>query len=392
MLFAFMECSETASTSQISETSPIDSTRIIVGAEQLEVYSKTLKDKSIGLVINHTSMINGTHLVDTLLNLGFDVSKIFTPEHGYTGTADRGETVENSSEKSRNIPIVSLYGSTKKPANTDLEGLDILVFDIQDVGVRFYTYISTLHYVMEAAAENNIPIMVLDRPNPNIHYIDGPVRENAFKSFVGMHPVPVVYGMTIGEYAVMINNEAWLQNGILADLEVIPCRNYSRSSEYQLPVKPSPNLASNNAIQHYPSLCFFEGTSISVGRGTDFAFEFLGHPEFDSLFDFQFIPRSRTGASNPMYQDQKSYGIDLRNHSASRDSIELQWLFLMQESCEKIGIEFITNARFFDLLAGTDKLRLDLIVKKNISQIRESWQDDLEQFRELRRKYLIYQN
>jgi len=284
LLFCF-SCVNSGTNGQVEEG------RITPAAERTDLYIPQILGKKVGLIVNQTSTVRGKHLVDYLAQGGITIQKIFTPEHGFRGKADAGEKVSSEIDSSTGIEIVSLYGKKKKPEQADLKEIDILIFDIQDVGVRFYTYISTLHYVMEAAAENNIPLIVLDRPNPLSMYIDGPVLEQEYKSFVGMHPVPVVYGMTIGEYALMINGEAWLAEGIKAELEVIPIANYNHDSTYILPIKPSPNLPNNIAIGHYPSLCFFEGTTISVGRGTAAPFQQIGHPEY-SLSDYHFTPKS----------------------------------------------------------------------------------------------------
>jgi len=273
---------------------------VITGAQRLDQYLPFLKGKSVGLVVNQTSMIDNTHLLDTLLSVGLDIQLVFAPEHGFRGTADAGEHVSNGIDPKTKTAIVSLYGDNKKPKPVQLKDLDIVVFDIQDVGVRFYTYISTLQYVMEACAENNIPLIVLDRPNPNGHYVDGPVLDTQYRSFVGMQPVPVVYGMTIGEYAQLLNGEHWLANGAQCALTVIPCKNYDHKTVYSLPVKPSPNLPNLTSVYLYPSLCFFEGSNkVSVGRGTDKPFQLYGSDEFPSTLPFTFMPKPMEGAKRP---------------------------------------------------------------------------------------------
>jgi len=363
---------------------------IITGAERTEAYFNMLQGKKLALVVNQTSLVRKTHLVDTLVNYGLDVVKIFALEHGFRGERDRGEAFSNNIDDSTGIPISSLYGKKKKPNNEDLENIDLLVFDIQDVGARFYTYISSLHYIMEACAESDVELIILDRPNPNIDCVDGPVLKLEYKSFVGMHAVPVVYGMTIGEYGLMINGESWLDKGIRCKLTVVECSNYTRTSVYDLPVKPSPNLPSYNSIRHYPSLCFFEGTDISVGRGTEFPFECFGHPSWKGSADFVFMPSPKTGASNPLHNMIQCYGFDLQNVQAMPGKLDLKWL-LQAYSISRINNNtFFTNERFFDLLAGSDQLRLDILNGKSEYEIRQSWTNELDRFKGIRKKYLIY--
>ena len=287
---------------------------IQVGAEQTQKYLPLLKNKRIALVANQSSLINSTHLVDSLLALNINLVKIFSPEHGFRGNADAGEVVSDNIDGKTGIPVISMYGKNKKPQSENLKDVDIMVFDLQDVGVRFYTYISSLHYVMEACAGNNIPLIVLDRPNPNGFYIDGPVLEKEFTSFIGMHPVPIVYGMTIGEYAKMINGEKWLKNEVKCDLTVIKCENYTHNSLYKLPVKPSPNLPDITSVYLYPSLCLFEGTIMSVGRGTKFPFHCYGHPDF-KIASFKFKPVSIPGAAkHPKYEGKTCNGINVSDY------------------------------------------------------------------------------
>ena len=276
-----------------------------VGAERTDKYFPLLKDKAIGVVGNQSSLIGTTHLVDSLLSAKLQVVKVFSPEHGFRGTADAGAHIENGTDEKTGLPIISFYGKNKKPSQSQLEGIEILLFDIQDVGARFYTYISTLHYVMEAAAENNIPLIVLDRPNPNGHYIDGPILDTAYRSFVGMHPIPIVHGMTIGEYAQMINGEKWLTDSVECDLTIISMLGYNKQTPYDLPVKPSPNLPNAQAVNLYPSLCLFEGTNISVGRGTDLPFQHYGAPYLES--DYSFVPESGAGAKYPKHEGERCY-------------------------------------------------------------------------------------
>ena len=275
----------------------IDAQEIITGAMQTNIYLPLLKEKKIGIVSNQTSLIKNTHLVDSLLENNINIIKVFSPEHGFRGDSDAGEKIDNKTDKRTGLPIISLYGNQKRPSKKQLTDIDIIIFDIQDVGARFYTYISTLHYIMDAASENNIKVIILDRPNPNGHYIDGPIREDKFKSFVGMHPVPIVHGMTIGEYAKMINGEKWISKE--CELIIIKMKNYQHNIRYELPIKPSPNLPNSTSINLYPSLCLFEGTSISVGRGTKYPFQHFGSPNFET--NYSFIPVSKDGSKNPKH-------------------------------------------------------------------------------------------
>lgn len=356
-----------------------------VGAERTTKYFPLLKDKAIGVVGNQSSLIETTHLVDSLLSAKLQVVKVFSPEHGFRGTADAGAHIESRIDEQTGLPIISLYGSNKKPSLSQLEGIEILVFDIQDVGARFYTYISTLHYVMEAAAENNVPLIVLDRPNPNGHYIDGPILDTTYRSFVGMHPIPIVHGMTIGEYAQMINGEKWLKGSEECDLTVIPMLGYNKQILYDLPVKPSPNLPNAQAVNLYPSLCLFEGTNVSVGRGTDLPFQHFGAPYLES--DYSFVPESGAGAKYPKHEGERCYGQDLSQFSKF-SQLDLSFLIGAYKACPKK--EDFFNA-FFDKLAGGDKLRLSIIEGKSIKDIRQSWSEELLEFELIRNTYLIYQ-
>ena len=376
---------------KIHNTDPIE-TKLILGAEQLEVLLPMLKDKNVGITGNHSTLIGTVHLVDSLLALKVAVKKVYSPEHGFRGDADAGEKVNSSVDSKTGLPIFSLYGKNKKPSNEMLTGIDVMIFDIQDVGARFYTYISTLHYVMEACAENNIQVIVLDRPNPNGYYIDGPILEKDYSSFVGMHPIPVVHGMTIGEYAKMINGEKWLKNKIQADLKVIPMLGYSHKDRYQLPVKPSPNLPNMDAIYLYPSLCFFEGTPVSVGRGTDKPFQLFGHPSF-KMYSFAFTPKPMYGAKDPRLKGVNCYGR-LLTQDASRikkeGMLDLQWLIdgYNQYSSKE---EYFTN--FFLLLAGTKQLEAQIKSDLSADEIRTSWKPGLDKFqKEVRSKYLLYED
>ncbi len=367
-----------------------DASQLTVGAQRTEAYLPLLAGKRVAVAGNHTSMIGNTHLVDSLLALKVQVVKVFSPEHGFRGDADAGEHITTSTDKKTGLPIISLYGKNKKPTDEQLADVDIILFDMQDVGTRFYTYISTMTYLMEAAAKLNKKVIVLDRPNPNGHYIDGPVLEEKFKSFVGLHRVPVVHGMTVGEYACMISEERWLEGEKKCDLTVIECKDYDHLTLYQLPIKPSPNLATMAAVYLYPSLCFFEGTVISVGRGTDKPFQVVGHPSLKDA-PFKFTPQSRIGAKNPKYEGQVCYGYDLTNFGNGfiRDSrmIYLYWLIDLFNRYEKKS-EFF-NA-YFNTLAGTDQLKNDIIAGKTEEEIRKSWKAGIDEFKTIRKKYLLY--
>lgn len=367
---------------------------IRTGAMRTGLYFDKLRNKKIALVANHTSTIGTVHLADSLLSAGIEIATIFTPEHGLRGEADAGEKVGNSVDPKTGLKIISLYGNNKKPKAESLIGLDLVVFDIQDVGARFYTYISTLHYVMEACAEQGVPVMVLDRPNPNGFYIDGPVLNTNYRSFVGMHPVPVVHGMSIGEYALMVNGQKWLANGVQCALEVIPCEGWDHLTEYICPLPPSPNLPNQTAIYLYPSLCFFEGTVVSVGRGTDYPFQVIGYPRHTAGM-LRFTPTSRSGAKKPQYEGQECRGHDLRAfgdfYFTSTGELYLEWLCGMYDAApDKAG--FFNSPDFFDKLAGNDRLRKDIVAGKSPGEIRQSWQSDLIAFKELRSKYLLYED
>jgi uncharacterized protein YbbC (DUF1343 family) len=357
------------------------------GADQIGLYLPILKGKRIAIVANQTSVIydgkKTTHLIDTLVSLELNIKKVFAPEHGFRGNIDAGESIEDGVDTKTKLPIISLYGKNKKPTKSQLRGINLVLFDIQDVGARFYTYISTLHYVMEACAELNIPLILLDRPNPNGHYIDGPVLENDHKSFVGMHPVPVVYGMTIGEYGQMINGEEWLKDGIKSPLTVIKLKNYTHDSEYRLPIKPSPNLPNEKSINLYPSLCFFEGTNVSVGRGTDMQFQIYGSPFLNKKSKFTFTAVPNEGSKYPKHAHAISYGEDLRKVN-KLSSINLSWLI-------KAYKQNRTKSSFFTKLAGTKSLQTQLEKEVSESVIRASWRKGLDKFKIVRNKYLIYQ-
>ena len=362
---------------------------IQAGIERFPLYLDSLNGKRIAIVANQTSVVKNSHLVDTLLSMKFQVVKVFSPEHGFRGDADAGERVNSSVDEKTGIPIVSLYGNNKKPSALQLADVDIVIFDIQDVGIRFYTFISTLHYVMEACAENKKKLIVLDRPNPNAHYVDGPVLETRYKSFVGMHPVPIVYGMTIGEYAKMINGEGWLENKEACDLLVIPCKYYTHKMRYSLPIAPSPNLKSDVSIALYPSLCFFEATTVSVGRGTDRPFEYFGHPRFPTL-DHTFTPEPKVGAKNPMHKYKLCHGFDLSKSQVKR-TYELNLNYLIQAR-DLLGDSavFIDQNLFFNRLAGTATLKEQLYKGWSAQEIKETWKPGISSFMETRKKYLLY--
>ena len=370
------------------------STIIKTGAERTGLYLDVLKGKNIAVVANQTSVLEKrneqkeerefVHLVDSLLSLGINVKKVFAPEHGFRGKADAGEVVKDGFDTKTGLPIISLYGKNKKPSTEQLKNIDVVVFDIQDVGARFYTYISSLHYVMEACAEAGIPVIILDRPNPNGHYIDGPVLELEHKSFVGMHKVPVVYGMTIGEYGQMINGEKWLKNGIQCDLKVIPLENYTHNTTYHLPVKPSPNLPNDKSINLYPSLCFFEGTSVSAGRGTEMQFQIYGSP-FLSKSDFTFTPQPNEGAKYPKHENKLCFGENLQE----ADNLnKLDVSYLIKAYNQNSSKEFFNN--FFTKLAGTKKLQQQIENHLSEEEIRKTWEKDLNEFKITRNFYLLY--
>ncbi|MFV8224706.1 exo-beta-N-acetylmuramidase NamZ domain-containing protein [Christiangramia aquimixticola] len=366
--------------------------QVVTGANQMHLYLPKLQGKSVGIVGNQTSVIINkkgglTHLVDSLLSKNINVAKVFAPEHGFRGTADAGEIIKDGTDPVTSLKVISLYGAQKKPSKETLEGLDIMVFDIQDVGARFYTYISTLHYIMEACAENNIPLLILDRPNPNGHYIDGPTLDMKHSSFVGMHPIPVVHGLTMGEYAKMINGEQWLKDGLQCKLEIIQLENYSHDQAYNLPVKPSPNLPTPTAINLYPSLCFFEGTNVNAGRGTNKQFQIFGSPDLDpEVFKFTYTPQSLPGATSPKHLKKLCYGKDLSS-TPYLQKLELKWLIDAYEHTSNQQ-EFFNS--FFTKLAGTEKLQKQIEAGLTEEEIRETWKADLEKFKLKRKPYLLY--
>lgn len=380
------------------------------GAENIENYFDLLQGKKVAVFANQTSTIGKSHLVDSLRKLGINITVIFGPEHGFRGNADAGEKIGNYKDEKTGIQVISLYGNKRKPSKEDLANVDVMLFDIQDVGVRFYTYISSLEYYMEAALEYGKHLIVLDRPNPNGHFVDGPVLERAYKSFVGMQPVPVVYGMTIGEYAQMIYDEEWLEPRLYElagrhgkfELTIIPCNNYTHTTKYELPVKPSPNLPSSQSIWLYPSTCFFEGTVLSEGRGTNIPFQIFGHPSLPKTLR-PFTPRSRDGAKEPKFKDQLCYGWDLSGPAdkvfvTAGNKVQIKWLMEAYKLFPDKGQFFITPSSkkpedfFFNKLAGNSSLMQQVKDGKTEEEIRNSWQPALQKFKEIRKKYLIYKD
>ncbi|MCB9245833.1 MAG: DUF1343 domain-containing protein [Flavobacteriales bacterium] len=368
---------------------------VVVGAARLNEYLPLLTNRKIALMVNQTSVVDTTHLVDLLLDKGVEIVRIFAPEHGFRGDHSAGAHVDNSKDAQTGLPIVSLYGKYRKPTKEMLAGVDLILFDIQDVGVRFYTYISSMHYLMEACADNGVDFMVLDRPNPNGHYVDGPTLEPEFRSFIGMHTVPLVHGMTTGEFAQMIVGEKWLESTKELRYKVIPCLNYTHHTYYQLPIRPSPNLPNMNSVYLYPSLGLFEGTNVSVGRGTDFPFQVLARPD-EKEGNIEFTPVVIPGvADDPKHLGKRCKGIDLRNEYAGpepkNDAIRLEWLQQFYTSNrEDVQGPFFKST--FAKLAGTRKLQEQIEQKWSEAQIRETWSADLEKFREMRKPYLLYPN
>ena len=361
-------------------------------ADRPEPYLPLLKNKTVAIVANQTSLLaDKTHLVDFLVQNNIKIKHIFAPEHGFRGTADAGEHVKNGIDTKTGLPIISLYGDNKKPKSEQLQGVDIVLFDIQDVGVRFYTYISTLTYVMEAAAENGKEIIVLDRPNPHDGYTDGPVLKEKWTSFVGLHKVPVVYGLTIGEYGKMVNDEKWMKNAVQVKYTLIPMLNYHKNKRYPISEKPSPNLPNDQSINLYPSLCFFEGTQVSVGRGTDFPFQVYGSPWLKNQ-EFSFTPKPTSGAKDPFLNGKLCYGKDLRQFPEIKGKLDLSFVIDAYQNFDKKAQDFFLKNLWFDTLAGTDELRKQIISGTPETEIRKSWQKDLENFEKIRRKYVLYEN
>ncbi|MBV1924551.1 MAG: DUF1343 domain-containing protein [Flavobacteriaceae bacterium] len=377
------------SINQIKQDSIIEDFTLKVGADRSDKYLPLLKNKKVGIVANQTSMLSeeNIHLVDFLVEQDIQLIKVFAPEHGFRGKADAGEIVKDGIDTKTGLPILSLYGKNKKPSPKHLEGIDVMIFDIQDVGARFYTYISTLHYMMEACAEQNIPLIIMDRPNPNGHYIDGPMLEKEHKSFVGMHPIPVVHGMTIGEYAQMINGQGWLENKIKCEISVIEMTNYNHKTEYSLPIKPSPNLPNDVSINLYPSLCFFEGTIVSAGRGTDKQFQIFGAPQLpEKYFPYTFTPEANEGAKYPKFKGELCNGLDLRE-ARKYSTLNLEWLI---EAYVGYGKKPDFFNKFFTKLAGTKKLQEQIVKGYTFRDIRATWLNDLETYDRMRNQYLLY--
>lgn len=400
LLFLLKSCFNfTGSSNKASDNSSIvvpqvsgsNDSIIIAGAERTNIYFSKLHNKRVGVVANQTSLIASTHLVDSLLSAGIKVTKVYTPEHGFRGVADAGEHVSGETDQKTGLRIISLYGNRKKPLPADLQGIDIMVFDLQDVGTRFYTYISTLTLVMEACAENSIPLIILDRPNPNGFFVDGPTLETKYKSFVGMHNIPIVHGLTMAEYGYMVNEEGWLSKGIKCNVEFVKCSGYDHSKLYTPPVKPSPNLPDIESILLYPSLCLFEGTRVSVGRGTDYPFSVIGHPNFKGG-NYSFTPKSRQGATNPPFKDQKCYGYILRdsaNALVEKPGLRLHWLIEMYNADNDKPTFFNS---FFSKLAGNELLQKQIESGMSELEIKKSWETDLTKFRNLRKMYLLYKD
>jgi uncharacterized protein YbbC (DUF1343 family) len=385
-------CSPNNNSQQSAETQTTNPTenppiaKITTGAEKLDLLLPELQGKNIALVVNYTALIGDTHLADTLKSRGVTIKKIMAPEHGFRGNAANGEHVKDGFDTKTGLQVLSLYGKNRKPTAEQLSDVDVVVYDIQDVGARFFTYISTLHYVMEACAENKKKLIVLDRPNPNGHYIDGPVLNPTFKSFVGMHPVPVVHGMTVGEFAQMINGEGWLENRVTCELKIIPLANWKHADRYSLPVRPSPNLPNDQAVRLYPSICFFEGTTLSLGRGTEFPFQAIGHPDLKSM-PFQFTPVAIPGvAVNPPQENLLCFGLDLRSVDTV-DKLDLHYLIDMYKAFPAKDKFFIP---FFERLAGNAELRKQIQNGLTENEIRKSWQPDLDAYKAMRQKYLLY--
>lgn len=359
---------------------------VVVGAARFGEYLPLLQNKRVAMAVNQTSVVGSTHLVDTLLAQGVQVVKVFAPEHGFRGEADAGAKIDDATDSRTGLPIVSLYGSNKKPTPAQLADVDVILFDIQDVGARFYTYISTMHYLMEAAAEQNKEMLVLDRPNPNGHYVDGPILEAEHTSFVGLHPIPIVHGLTVGELAKMINGEGWLEAGKTAQLTVVPVANYTHNTPYSLPIKPSPNLPNDLSVALYPSLCLFEGTLASVGRGTDWPFQVVGSP-YHTEMRFTFTPQPKPGASKPLYSGQLCYGRDFRQGGKRFNSLFLSDVidFYQQRPADKPFFK-----KMFTLLAGTEKLQQQIEQGLSEQEIVASWQPELNAYKQMREKYLLY--
>ena len=386
LLLIGLQCSNKPVVNSIEPSEKPAEAKVLVGADQLNLFLPQLKNKNVALVVNHTSMVGNTHLADTLKALGISVKKVFAPEHGFRGVAPDGDKIPDGTDAKTGLPIVSLYGSKSKPTPEQLSDVDVVIFDIQDVGTRFYTYISTMHYVMEACAELGKKLIILDRPNPN-GYVDGPVlKDTTLRSFVGMHPIPTVHGLTVGELAQMINGEGWLKKKVKCNVEVIKIKNWTHNDPFSLPIKPSPNLPNDQAVKLYPSICLFEGTQISIGRGTEIPFQVLGNPLLTDL-PFQFTPvEIPTMSTNPPHKNKLCYGIDLRNEKVERMMSLKHLLDMYKRYPEKE--KFFLNS--FERLAGTRELRNQIIAGKSEEEIKATWAKDLEEYKKMRGKYLIY--
>ncbi|MCD8102872.1 MAG: DUF1343 domain-containing protein [Alistipes sp.] len=366
----------------------------VPGAERTDLYFDGLRGRKVGIMCNHTALVGGVHLVDTLLAAGIDVAVVFAPEHGFRGDADAGEHVKSYTDARTGINVISAYGSSRKPAPAEVARVDVMLFDIQDVGLRFYTYLSSMHYVMESCSEAGVPLIVLDRPNPNGMYVDGPVLDPKHRSFIGMHPIPVVHGMTLGELAGMINGEGWLPGGAQCNLTVVPCAGYTRSTRYELPVKPSPNLPNMRSVYLYPSICFFEATPVSLGRGTDFPFQVYGHPDMkDKGYTFSFTPSPREGAREPLLDGRECYGADLRtepdNGRVIARGVDLSYVIDAYNALARPA-RFFNNA--FERLAGVDYVRQMIENGHTAWEIKARWADDVRDFKQQRKPYLIYED
>lgn len=397
LIFIFLQCNSQKNVGKItkneligSRQASIQASDIVLGAARLDEYLPLLKDKTVAMVVNQTSQLDGRHIVDLLLEKKVNVKKIFAPEHGFRGTAADGEKIVNSQDPKTGLPIISLYGKDRKPSAAHLRDIDVVIFDIQDVGARFYTYISTMHYVMEACAENGKEVMVFDRPNPNGHYVDGEVLDLKFQSFVGMHAIPVVHGLTVGELAQMINGEKWLEKGVQCKLTVIKNKDYTHSMPYMPPIKTSPNMPNYQSILLYPSLCFFEGTEVSVGRGTDTQFQVIGSPT-SKYGTYTFTPEDKPGTMNPPQKGNLCYGLDLRKTDAFKMQLSLKYLIDFYQKCEKKE-NFFLKTNHFDRLAGSETLKKMIIEGKSEAEIKANWQAGLKKYKEMRKKYLLYED
>ncbi len=391
LLIVFLYASSCSNVhTQENSSQQADINPIIMGAEQYEKYLPLLENKRVALVVNQSSLIKNTHLVDFLLEKGVKIQKIFAPEHGFRGNIDRGKHINNELDEKTGLPIVSMYGKNRRPTDEQMADVDIMLFDIQDVGARFFTYISSMNEAMEACTKNKIPFIVLDRPNPLGDYVDGPVRQEKFKSFVGMHPIPIVHGLTVGELAKMINGENWLENGKQCDLTVITMENYKHSMHYSLQVKPSPNLPNDLSIRLYPSLCFFEATEVSIGRGTNFPFQVIAYPDPD-FGDSLFIPHDIPGMQmNPIQEGKVCYGIDLRNAKPDTVYFTLKYVIDFAKKFREKGDTLVTKLRWFNLLAGNDVLLKQINKGLSEKEIKASWKKELDEYKTMRKKYLLY--